>query len=92
MNCVENLPVYAGIVLCATVAEITGPLLNALSLVFLVARILQSSTHILFQQTNRVASARFGFFFAQIVCMLVMGTRVAVLAAEHLRPTALPIQ
>lgn len=91
MNCLENLPVYAAIVLCATAAEITGPLLNALSLVLLVARLLQTTTHIVFEQTNRVASVRFGFFFAQVVCMLMMGARVAVVAAEHVRSPALPV-
>jgi hypothetical protein len=62
INCVENLPVYAAIVLCATAAEATGPLLDALALILLAARILQTTTDIMFERTDRVASVRFGFF------------------------------
>ena len=83
MNCVENLPVYAAIVVCMTAADVTGPLVNSLSAVFLAARILQTTAHIAFEQTDRVASMRFGFFFVQIVCMSVMGVRVALFAAAH---------
>jgi uncharacterized MAPEG superfamily protein len=83
MNCVENLPVFAAIVLCATAAETTGPLLSWLSLAFIAARIFQTTTHILFEQTDRVASVRFGFFFVQLICMLIMSGRVAVSAAEQ---------
>ena len=81
MNCVENLPVYGAIVVCATVAGATAPLLDTLALVFLGARILQSTTHVAFTQTDFVASVRFGFFFVQFVCMSVMGIEVAMLAA-----------
>jgi uncharacterized MAPEG superfamily protein len=83
MNCLENLPVYAAIVLCATAAEITGALLSGLSLAFLAARLFQTTTHIFFEQTDRAASVRFGFFFIQVVCMLIMAGRVALFAAEH---------
>jgi uncharacterized MAPEG superfamily protein len=83
MNCVENLPVYAAIVLCATGAGVTGPLLNSLSVVFLGARMAQSTTHIAFEQTDRVASVRFGFFFVQVVCIIIMVARVALFAVKH---------
>jgi hypothetical protein len=85
MNCVENLVVYGAIVLCATTAQVTGLLLNAASVVFLAARMLQSTTHIALEQTDRVTALRFGFFFAQVVCMVIMGIGVAWSAAENLR-------
>ena len=61
MNCVENLPVYAAIVLCATAARTTGPLMDELSLVMLGARVCQTTTHISFEQTDRVAAIRAAF-------------------------------
>lgn len=81
LNCVENLPVYAAIVLCATAAQTTSPLMDATALTLLAARICQTTTHIAFQQTDRVASVRFAFFFVQILCMFFMGASVAMSAA-----------
>ena len=83
MNCVENLPVYAAIVACATAAQTTGPVLDALALILLAARICQSTTHITLEQTDRVVSVRFTFFFVQILCMFFMGASVAVSAAYY---------
>ena len=80
-NCVENLPVYAGIVLCATAARATGSLLDVLALTMLAARIFQTTTHIVFEQTNVVAGVRFTFFFVQFLCMFAMGVSVAMSAA-----------
>jgi len=82
MNCVENLPVYAAIVVCATAFQATGPLLDAAALTLLAARLCQTTTHITFEQTDRVVSVRFTFFFVQVVCMFIMGTSVAMSAAE----------
>ena len=83
MNCVENLPVYAAIVVCMTAAGANGPLVDLLSVVLLAARILQTTTHVAFRQNDRVASMRFGFFFVQVLCLSVMAVRVAIFAAEH---------
>ena len=80
MNCIENLPVFGAIVLCATAAETNGPFLDALALIVLAARILQSLTHISMEQTDRVASIRFTFFFTQVLCMFAMGGLVAISA------------
>jgi uncharacterized membrane protein YecN with MAPEG domain len=83
MNCVENLPVYGAIVVCATAAQTSGPLLDVLALTLLAARICQTTTHITFEQTDRVVSVRFTFFFVQILCMFFMGVTVAMSAAEY---------
>jgi hypothetical protein len=83
MNCVENLPVYGAIVLCATAARATGPLLDGLALALIGARVLQTATHVTFEQTDRVASIRFAFFLIQVLCMVIMGASVAMSAAEY---------
>ena len=83
MNCVENLPVYAAIVICATAARATGPLMDGLSLMMLGARVCQTTTHISFEQTDRVAAIRFAFFLVQLLCMFVMGVSVAMSADEY---------
>ena len=80
MNCVENLPVYGAIVVCATAAGVRGSLLDALALIFIAARICQTVVHIAFVSTDLVASVRFAFFFVQALCMVVMGILVAVSA------------
>ena len=86
MNCVENLPVYAAIVLCATAAQATGPLMDMLALTLLGARVCQTTTHVSFEQTDRIAAIRFGFFFVQLMCMFIMGASVAMSAAKYPTP------
>jgi uncharacterized membrane protein YecN with MAPEG domain len=86
MNCVENLPVYAAIVLCATTAQATSLLMDVLALIVLGARVCQTTTHVSFEQTDRVAAIRFAFFLVQLLCMFVMGAFVAMSAAEYAAP------
>ena len=82
-NCVENLPVYGAVVLCATAAQVSDGVLNLLAPILLAARILQTVTHLSFRQTDRVVSLRFTFFFVQLLCMLAMGIHVALSAVRH---------
>lgn len=77
-NCVENLPVYAAVVVCLTAAGVDGPLFDRLAVVLLGARVLQSVTHVAFEPTDAVVSVRFAFFLTQIVCMFWMGIALAV--------------
>jgi uncharacterized MAPEG superfamily protein len=81
MNCVENLPVYGAIVVCATTTGAAGSLLDALALVFIAARVCQTVVHVAFASTDLVALVRFAFFFLQALCMIVMGISVAGSAA-----------
>jgi len=81
MNCVENLPVYGAIVVCATAAGATGDVLDGLALAFIAARIGQTMVHLAFVQTDLVTSIRFAMFFVQAACMIAMGIAVAVSAA-----------
>ncbi len=79
-NCIENLPVYAAIVFAARAAQVDDPLLDVLACILLAARVIQSSVHISFVQTNKVVSVRFSFFMVQFICMTWMGIHVAIAA------------
>ncbi len=79
-NCIESLPVYGAIVLAARSAQLDDSLLDALACTLLVARLIQSTVHISFVQTNRVVSVRFSFFMVQFICMAWMGIHVAMAA------------
>jgi len=79
-NCVENLPVYGAIAICANVAGAGGNFLDALALAVMSARICHTGVHIAFVQTDRVTSIRFALFFVQALCMVTMGILVAVTA------------
>ena len=80
MNCVENLPVFAAIVLCVSAVGAQGALVDWLAVGVLAARICQTSVHLAFAPTNSVASVRFAFFFVQVICMLALAV-VAACAA-----------
>lgn len=75
-NCVENLPVYGAVALCTFAAQATTPLLDALALAFIAARVCQSLVHMLFAETNITVLIRFTFFLAQLVAMLWMAWEV----------------
>jgi len=79
-NCVENLPVYGAIVFALGAAQLTSPTLDAMAIVFMIARVGQSLVHMLFEETNTTVAIRFGFFFVQIAVMLWMG--ITVIAAQ----------
>jgi uncharacterized MAPEG superfamily protein len=80
-NCVENLPVYAAIVVAQMAAGVRGATLDVLAIVLLAARVGQTLTHIAFAMTNRATAVRFAFFFVQLACMFWMGIYVALRAA-----------
>ena len=80
MNCVENLPVFAAIVLCATATGADSRLLDLLAGAILVARICQTTVHLAFASSDFAASVRFAFFFVQAIGMLLMAAAVAVAA------------
>ncbi len=80
LNCVENLPVYAAIVVALLAARAGGPIMDGLAITILAARICQSSIHLLMEQTNTVAAIRFAFFFVQAMCMIAMGILIALSA------------
>jgi len=67
-NCVENLPLFAAVVLVAAVAGRNGPLLNFLAVAYLSARVAQSLSHVAPGSGLRF-NVRFGFFAAQLACL-----------------------
>jgi len=77
-NCIENLPVYGAIVVVMLATGASGPVLNWAAVILMVCRICQTVTHIAFKPTNAAASIRFAFFFAQALCMIVMGIYILV--------------
>jgi uncharacterized MAPEG superfamily protein len=79
-NCVENLPVYAAIVVASVASGVRSPVLDTLAIVLLVARVLQTVTHVAVAQTNAVVGVRFACFFVQVLSMTAMGILVALLA------------
>ncbi len=80
MNCIENLPVYGAIIVCATVVGVKGPLMDELALAIIASRIAQTSIHIAFVQTDVVVSIRFSLYMVQGIAMAVMLVLVAIAA------------
>jgi hypothetical protein len=48
------------------------PWLDTLAVTLLAARVVQTTVHVSFTQTNAVVGVRFTFFFVQVLCMLGM--------------------
>jgi uncharacterized MAPEG superfamily protein len=71
-NCIENLPVFAAIVLALHVGDVGGTVVNTLCIAVLAARVAQSLVHVAFEQTNAVVSVRFAFFFVQLVSFVAL--------------------
>ncbi|HEY2034988.1 MAG TPA: MAPEG family protein [Rhizomicrobium sp.] len=75
MNTVENLPIFAVIVLAAWVAGSESPLFNLLAMVVLVARIVQSVIHIM--SGDQIATwFRTAMFAVQIACEIWMAVMI----------------
>ena len=70
LNCVENLPLFASVVLLAARLGV-DPLLDTLAPVYLAARLGQSTTHLL-SGGPRAVQVRFTFFLLQALCLLAM--------------------
>jgi uncharacterized membrane protein YecN with MAPEG domain len=77
-NCVENLPVYGAIVLALVVSNLDSITLDVLALVLMASRVVQTITHISFEEKTTAVSVRFTFFIIQLICMFWMGIYVAV--------------
>ena len=74
MNCVENLPVYAAIVVALMATGVHSLVIDRLAVTMLAARIGQSTVHIALPQTNPVVAVRFTLYLVQALCMIAMGT------------------
>jgi len=76
-NCIENLPVFGAIVYLITIVDLHGPLVDALCIATLAARVIQSCVHIVHEQTNAFVAVRFSFYSVQLVSFLVLVVMVA---------------
>jgi uncharacterized MAPEG superfamily protein len=66
-NCIENLPVFGAIVLALYVAGVGGPVINLLSILILISRVLQSLVHVSHVQTDAFVAVRFSLLCVQLV-------------------------
>ena len=80
MNCVENLPVFAAIIVCVSVVGAGGRLVDFLAGGVLLARICQTVVHLAAAPANTTALMRFMLFLAQIIFMLWMAILTAIAA------------
>jgi len=71
LNCTENLPLFASVVLIGAVIGADSPTLDRLASVFLLARVAQSSTHIA-SGSDFAVNVRFSFFLVQLACLIWM--------------------
>ena len=75
LNCLENLPLFAAVVLTAGTIGAESPTLDRLSVVYLAARVCQSLTHIA-SGSDAAINVRFGFYGVQLVCLVWMMLQV----------------
>ena len=71
VNVLENLPLFAAVVLVAAVIGRQSAALDVLSVAYLCARIGQSIAHVA-PGAGLKFNVRFGFFATQIVCLAFM--------------------
>ena len=79
-NCVENLPVFAAIVLAIQVSGAQSSTLDVLSLGVVAARVGQTSAH-LSSGSNAAIAVRFTFLSVQLAAFVWMGALVVLHAA-----------
>lgn len=81
-NCIENLPVFAAIVLTASVTNLAPRNFGALAVTTVIARIFQTSVHMLLPETNGSIAVRFTCFLVQVVAMIAMCVLVVMTATS----------
>lgn len=81
-NCVENLPVFAAIVLAIQASGAHSATLDVLSAAVVAARVMQTSAH-LASGSNAAISVRFTFLCVQLAAFVWMGALVVLHAATR---------
>jgi len=79
-NCVENLPVFIAVVFAAYTVGLVSETVDILSVIVLVARVLQSIIHVAVVQTNRIVFVRFCLFLTQLACFFWIAAVVFIKA------------
>lgn len=82
MNCVENLPVYAAIVVALVEMGLHNPMIDRLAVAMLGARVAQTLVHILLPPTNAATGVRFTFYFIQVMCMAAIAVIMMMALAK----------
>ena len=80
-NCIENLPVFGAIVLALYVGGVRGPVIDVLSILVLISRVLQSLVHVSHVQTDAFVAVRFSMLCVQLisfVALIIMVVRPTV--------------
>lgn len=75
-NCVENLPLFAALVLLARVVSLENALFETLAIIVLPARVAQTTVHVA-SGSNRAVLARFWFFSIQVASFAAMALILA---------------
>lgn len=75
LNCVENLPLFAAVVLTGALVHAGSARMDTLALTYLGARVLQSLVHIASGSAVAI-NLRFVCFLVQLVCLTWMGVLV----------------
>jgi uncharacterized MAPEG superfamily protein len=75
LNTLENLPIFAAIVLCGWVIGMEGAMFNRLAVIVVIARIVQSLIHIVSGSATAV-TFRFAVFAVQLACEIWMAVLV----------------
>lgn len=78
MNCVENLPILAALVVALMATGLQSPSIDALAITTLVARVGQTVVHIATPASNPSAALRFTLFLVQVVCMIAIGAAIVL--------------
>ena len=81
-NCVENLPVFAAIVLAEQAAGAHSPMLDVLAVSVVAARVVQTSAH-LASGSNAAIAVRFTFLSVQLAAFVWMGALVVLHAVAR---------
>ena len=84
-NCIENLPVFAVIVLVAAIAQINPPPMGGLAATTLAARIAQSSIHMALPESNATIAVRFTCLLVQLFAKSAMAYLLVTEAAGGIR-------
>ncbi|MFZ5480140.1 MAG: MAPEG family protein [Myxococcota bacterium] len=77
LNCVENLPVFASVVLVGHAAGHASRAFDALAVTYVAARVGQSLAHVA-SGRHRVVLVRFSFFTVQVIAVIGMAVLIAV--------------
>jgi uncharacterized MAPEG superfamily protein len=82
-NCIENLPVFAAIVVTAAASHLDPPNFGVLAAATVAARVGQSSVHMLLPASNPMVAVRFSFFLVQVMTMIAMGVLIVQAALNR---------